>query len=160
MNDLVFTIVGNVVNEVEMRFTSAGDPVASFRVAMSSRRFDRASERWVDRDTHYFTVSCWRAMAHNVAQSIVKGMPVVVHGRLRTREIEQACGERKHMIRYHDIEAFAVGPDLARGVATFARVKRQAAVESEERAIADAMATAAELGLVDLETGEIKDEAA
>jgi single-strand DNA-binding protein len=151
MNDITMTIVGNVVRDVELRFTSAGDPVASFRVAMSSRRFDRATERWVDSDTHYFTVTCWRSMAHNVVQSVTKGMPVVVTGRLRTREVERPCGDHGHLVRYHDIEATAVGPDLARGTATFTKVKRDAVVESEARALADAAGALAELDRMDVE---------
>ena len=158
MNDITMTVVGNVVREVELRFTTAGDPVASFRVATTSRRFDRASERWVDGDTHFFTVTCWRAMAHNVSESIEKGMPVVVTGRLRSREVDRPSGEQKHDVRYHDIEALAVGPDLARGVAKFSRVKRDAVVESEARALADAAGAEAELAadeVVDIQTGEI-----
>jgi single-strand DNA-binding protein len=149
MNDMTVTVVGNVVRDVELRFTGAGDPVASFRVAMGTRRFDRSQERWVDSDTHYFTVTCWRAMAHNVVQSITKGMPVLVTGRLRSREVERPCGDHAHMVRYHDIEATAVGPDLARGIANFTRVKRDAVVESEARAVADALAAGAELGIAD-----------
>ncbi|MBU6245092.1 MAG: single-stranded DNA-binding protein [Actinomycetales bacterium] len=149
MNDITMTVVGNVVRDVELRFTTGGDPVASFRVASSTRRFDRANERWVDSDTHYFTVTCWRSMAHNVVQSLEKGMPVVVTGRLRSREVERPCGEQSHTVRFHDIEAIAVGPDLARGIASFTRVKREAAVESEARAVADALAVRAELGLGD-----------
>lgn len=147
MNDITMTVVGNVVRDVELRFTTAGDPVASFRVASSTRRFDRGTERWVDSDTHYFTVTCWRSMAHNVVQSLQKGMPVVVTGRLRSREVERPCGEQAHIVRFHDIEAIAVGPDLARGIASFTRVKREAAVESEARAVADALAARAELDL-------------
>lgn len=149
MNDMTVTVVGNVVRDVELRFTGAGDPVASFRVAMGTRRFDRSQEGWVDSDTHYFTVTCWRAMAHNVVQSITKGMPVLVTGRLRSREVERPCGDHAHMVRYHDIEATAVGPDLARGIANFTRVKRDAVVESEARAVADALAAGAELGIAD-----------
>ena len=167
MNDIYFTVVGNVVKDVEMRFTSAGDPVASFRVAMSSRRFDRQNERWVDSDTHYFTVTCWRTLAHNVVQSVVKGMPVVVYGRLRSREVSRPCGETSHIMRYQDIEAVAVGPDLSRGISTFTRVKREAAVESEARAAADVLAAAAlmeeeaeRMANVDLETGEILEPSA
>jgi hypothetical protein len=174
MNDITFTVAGNVVKDVELRFTNSGDPVASFRVAMSSRRYDRAAERWVDSDTHYFSVSCWRDLAHNVVQSVTKGMPVVVYGKLRSREVPRPCGESSHIMRFHDIEAIAVGPDLSRGVATFTRVKRGAAVESEARAEADAAAAAEMLadeleaaGIivdapedVDLETGEIRSEAA
>lgn len=168
MNDITMTVMGNVVNDVEMRFTAAGDAVASFRVASTSRRYDRASERWVDGDTAYFSVSCWRQFAHHVSASITKGMPVVVVGRLRSREVERPCGEQTHLVRFHDIEATAVGPDLSRGTAVFTKVKRESLVESEERRIADALAAAAEAGViagVDLATGEIteltdEDEAA
>lgn len=156
MNDITMTVLGNVVNDVELRFTAAGDAVASFRVASTARRYDRASERWVDGDTAYFSVSCWRQLAHHVASSLSKGMPVVVVGRLRSREVERPCGEQTHMMRFHDIEASAVGPDLSRGTAVFTKVKRESIVESEERRIADALAAAAEAGLVvDLETGEL-----
>ncbi len=163
MNDIHFTVVGNVVKDVEMRFTSAGDPVASFRVAMSSRRFDRANERWVDSDTHYFTVTCWRSLARNVVESVQKGMPIVVYGKLRSREVPRPCGEASHIMRYQDIEAIAVGPDLSRGIATFTRVKREAALESEARAQADVLAAAGLLAdevAVDPETGEILEPAA
>jgi len=157
MNDITLCVVGNVVNEVELRFTKSGEPVASFRVASGTRRFDRSSDRWVDGDTHYFTVSCWRGLAHNVVQSLGKGMPVIVHGRLRSREVERPCKDQTHIVRYLDIEATSVGADLARGVSVFTRVKRESVVESERRALADAIV---EAGLdvaseVDLETGEI-----
>lgn len=157
MNDITFSVVGNVANEVQLRFTRSGEAVASFRLASSTRRFDRQGDRWVDGDTHYFTVSCWRGLAQNVVQTLTKGMPVVVFGRLRSREVQRPCGEAGHTVRYFDIEAVSVGPDLARGVATFTRVKREAVVESERRALADAIAVAglAEGELLDPETGEI-----
>lgn len=142
MNDITFTVIGNVVNDVELRFTRAGDPVASFRLASTSRRFDRAHSRWIDGDTHYFTVSCWRGLAPNVVQSVTKGMPVIVIGRLRSREVERACGDASHSIRYYDIEATSVGPDLSRGTATFHRVKRESTTQNERRILAEALAEA------------------
>ena len=63
MNDITLSVVGNVVNDVDLRFTPSGEAVASFRVASTTRRFDRNNERWIDGDTHYFTVSCWRNTA-------------------------------------------------------------------------------------------------
>ncbi|MBK9740315.1 MAG: single-stranded DNA-binding protein [Actinobacteria bacterium] len=156
MNDITMNVIGNVVNEVELRFTKAGEPVASFRVASGTRRFDRNSGRWVDGDTHYFTVSCWRGLAHNVVQSLHKGMPVMVIGRLRSREVERPCKEHNHTVRYFDIEATSVGPDLARGTAEFTRTKRDSVVESERRSVADAIARDRVADdLVDIETGEI-----
>ena len=70
MNDISMTVIGNVVNDVEMRFTPSGEPVAKFRVAASTRRFDRVNERWMDGDTHYLSVSCWRGLAHNVVHTV------------------------------------------------------------------------------------------
>jgi len=161
MNDITFPVVGNVVNDVELRFTKSGEPVASFRVAAGTRRFDRANDRWIDGDTHYFTVSCWRGLAHNVVRTLTKGMPVLVIGRLRSREVQRPCGDQTHTVRYFDIEAFSVGPDLARGTATFTRVKRESVIESERRATADAMAAAGlDEELVDPATGEIVTEPA
>ena len=63
MNDITLSVVGNVVNDVDLRFTPSGEAVASFRVASTTRRFDRNSERWIDGDTHDFTVSCWQKTA-------------------------------------------------------------------------------------------------
>lgn len=157
MNDIQMHVIGNVVNDVELRFTKSGEPVASFRVAAGTRRFDRANNRWIDGDTHYFTVSCWRGLAHNVVQSLRKGMPVLVYGRLRSREVERPCKEQMHLVRYFDIEATSVGCDLARGTAVFTRVKRESVVESERRSVADALGAdvLADEQLVDVETGEI-----
>lgn len=135
------TVVGNVATDVELRFTSAGEPVASFRVASNARRWDRANERWADGDTQYFSISCWRAMAHNVAQSVVKGMPIVVNGKLKTRELEKPCEgtDHSHRVRFVDVEAVSLGPDLARGVTTFTRVKREGVEQTEARILADVM---------------------
>lgn len=160
MNDITFSVIGNVVNDVNLRFTRSGEPVASFRIASSTRRFDRQAERWVDGDTHYFTVSCWRSLAQNVLQTLTKGMPVLVVGRLRSREVPRPCStgaDHTHLVRFFDIEASSVGPDLARGTATFTRVKREAVVESERRSLADVLAQSGldEDEVIDLETGEI-----
>ena len=143
MNDVMMTLIGNVIKDVDLRFTSNGDPVATFRVASNTRRFDRDSERWIEGDTHYLSVTCWRNLASNVANSVKKGMPVIVYGRLRSREVERPCGEGSHTVRYHDVEAYAVGPDLTRGTADFSRVKSAAVVENETRIIADVMSAAA-----------------
>lgn len=165
MNDTLMTLVGNVVNDVQLRYTGSGHPVASFRVANGTRRYDKSVDRWVDSDTHFFNVTLWRETALNAAESITKGMPVVVHGRLRSRELSREfkeCGHT-HNVVYHDIEAFAVGPNLARGTASFVRQSRQTVVENEQRAAADDMMEREGfppvdddvVETVDLETGEI-----
>ena len=140
MSDLMMTVVGNVIRDVDLRFTGNGDPVASFRVDSNTRSFDRESERWIEGVTHYLSVTCWRTLATNVANSIKKRMLV---GRMRSREVERPCGDGSHAVRYQDIEAYAVGPDLARGTADFTRVKSASVAENETRVIADVMAAAA-----------------
>lgn len=160
MYDITVTVIGNVASDVALRFTHAGEPVASFRLAAGTRRFDREGNRWVDGDTHFFSVSCWRGLARNVLESLRKGMPVVVQGRLRTREVSRPCGESGHTIRYVDIDAVTVGHDLTRGTAQFTRVKREAVVASEQRAVADALLEAGLADMVDPETGELLDEPA
>lgn len=142
MNDITFTVIGNLVTDVALRFTHSGEPVASFRLASTARRFDRSSNRWIDGDTHYFTVSCWRSLASNVVQSLAKGMPVIVTGRLRSREVTRPCGDISHTVRYFDLEAVSVGPDLARGTAKFEKVKREVVIENERRSLADSLAEA------------------
>jgi single-strand DNA-binding protein len=164
MNDIGITVMGNLVNDVELRFTASGEAVASFRIASTTRRFDRAGDRWIDGDTHYFTVSCWRNLAHNTASSLIKGMPVIVTGRMRSREHAKEVGDQTVTMRYVDIEAISVGPDLSKGTCTFNRVKRDSVVESERRMLADVLGQdAAEfltdpdsiMESVDLETGEV-----
>lgn len=142
MNDIPLYLTGNVVTDVSLRFSKNGDAVASFRLAVGTRRFDKTTQQWVDSGTHFLDVSCWRALAANVVESITKGMPVLVIGRVRTREVQRPCGDSSHVVRYFDVEATSVGPDLARGTARFQRVKRDSVIRSEQRAIEEAMNTA------------------
>jgi single-strand DNA-binding protein len=146
MNDIEITVIGNVASDITMRYTTSGAPVASFRVAAGTRHFDRARERWIDGDTHFFSVSCFRDLAQNVERSLGKGQPVIIKGRLRSREVLRECGDHAHTTRYFDVEATVVGHDLSRGTAAFTRVKRTAVVENERRSLADSMA---EAGLVE-----------
>jgi single-strand DNA-binding protein len=120
MNDTFMTIVGNVVDAPRMRLTKSGHAVTNFRVASTSRRFDREHQRWIDNATLFVNVTCWRAMAENVAFSVHKGQPVVVTGRYYSREYELNETVR---ISY-ELEASAVGHDLTRGTAEFRKVIR------------------------------------
>ncbi len=167
MNDTTLTLVGNVVNDVVLRYTKSGHAVASFRVAHGTRRFDRNTGGWVDSDTHFFNVTMWRDFAVNAYETIKKGMPVVVYGKLRSREIPRTFGELTVNVVVHDIEAFAVGPNIARGTATFTKQIRAAVTENDMRAVADElMVSDEERGTgfddddvaidVDPETGEIR----
>ncbi len=115
MNETMVTVVGHVASEPTMRVTSAGDRVTRFRLASTERRYDRGAGGWRDGETIFWDVSCWRRAAENVADSVSKGQPVVVHGRMRTRGYE-VDGQRRTSL---EIDARTVGHDLTRGVATF-----------------------------------------
>ncbi len=122
MNDTTMTLVGNVVDRPRMRRTKNGNTVTNFRVASTSRRFDREQGRWVDNSTLFVNVTCWRAMGENVEESVQKGQPVIVTGRYYTREYTV-----NEIVRTsYELEATAVGHDLSRGVSRFDRVYRPA----------------------------------
>lgn len=115
------TVVGTLVGDVRLRRVGPdGRLVLNFRIASNERRYDKASESWVDGDSLYLSVSCWRTLAENAA-TLVKGDPVIVSGRLRTREWINERGERRSVV---EMEASAVGPDLARCAATVRKLRR------------------------------------
>jgi single-strand DNA-binding protein len=122
MNETTMVVVGNLVDDPRLRKTESGVDVASFRVASTSRRYDRESARWVDSASLFLNVTCWRALGSNVAASLHKGDPVVVTGRVFTRTYERDGQLRSS----YELEATAVGPDLARGTAQFQRLTRPA----------------------------------
>jgi single-strand DNA-binding protein len=122
MNETTVTIVGNLVDDPRMRTTESGIEVTSFRIGSTSRRFDREAARWVDAGSVFLGVTCWRSLGVNVVASLRKGDPVVVHGRLFTRQYERDGQVRSA----YELDAATVGPDLARGTATFQRVARTA----------------------------------
>jgi single-strand DNA-binding protein len=122
MNETLITVVGNLVDDPKLRTTDSGVEVSSFRVASTSRKYDRETNRWVDYGQLFLGVSCWRALGINVVASLRKGDPVVVSGRLFTRQYERDGQLRSS----YEMDAVALGPDLARGTASFQRVTRPA----------------------------------
>jgi single-strand DNA-binding protein len=104
------TIVGRVISVPEYRQTANDVEIAKFRMASNERRYDRESGTWVDGDTLYANVTCWRRLAFGVNACLDKGDPVVVTGRLYTREFE-VDGQRRWMT---ELEATSIGPDLSR----------------------------------------------
>jgi single-strand DNA-binding protein len=120
LNETFVTVVGNLVDDPKLRTLEAGHDVASLRIASTSRRFDRDSRRWVDSGQLFLGVSCWRELAANAAASLRKGDPVVVSGKLTTRTYEKD-GQNRTVC---ELEAVAIGPDLARGTAVFRRSPR------------------------------------
>lgn len=111
MFETTVAVVGTVLTEPKIRETSQGDRVVSFRLAGNSRRYDKEAEKWVDGDRLVVTVHCWRRVADGVIGVVGKATPVLVSGRLHTREYESAGGWRTSV----EVEAAAVGLDLARG---------------------------------------------
>lgn len=125
MNNSTIQAIGNVATEVRFNTTPEGIPVASFRLAATERKFDRETSRWVDGEVNWYTVSCWRALAENVASSVQKGDPVYVVGRLSVRSWERDDRSGTSV----DITADLVGHDLARGTSSFKRSSKQATQE-------------------------------
>jgi single-strand DNA-binding protein len=117
------TVVGNLVDDPKLRSTGSGHDLASFRLASTARRYDAQTGRHVDGGTLFLAVTCWRALAGNVTASLRKGDPVIVTGRLSTRTYEKD-GQKRSVC---EMEAYAVGPDLARGTAVFRRMPRGSA---------------------------------
>jgi len=128
MNDTYLTIVGNAVDDPKMRTTGAGIPVASFRIASTSRRLNHETKTWEDHERLFATVTCWRALAQNVATSLKKGQPVVVTGRFYSREYVKDEISRMS----YELDAIAVGHDLARGTSQFTKITRPHALTSVE----------------------------
>ncbi len=108
MYGTTMTMVGRLV-DWPARWDVTSGPKATFRLAKSERRYDRTEEKWVDGQTLYLGVTCWRVLAERVLATLSKGDPVVVTGRLHTREWEKD-GRRQSVT---ELEATAVGPDLA-----------------------------------------------
>ena len=115
------TVVGNLVADPELRFTPAGAAVANFRIASTPRRFNRQTSQWEDGEAMYLTCNVWRQAAENVAESLSKGMRVIVQGRLRQRSYESRGGERRSIF---EVEVDEVGPSLSFATAQVTRASR------------------------------------
>ena len=119
--DTPITVVGNLVADPELRFTPAGQPVATFRVASTPRMRDAASGEWKDGDSLFLTCNVWRQAAENVAESLQRGMRVIVTGRLKQRNYETKEGEKRTV---YEIEVDDVGPSLRNASAKVNRASR------------------------------------
>jgi single-strand DNA-binding protein len=121
LGDTPITLVGNLVNDPELRFTASGQPVATFRVASTPRLRDNNTGEWKDGDSLFLSCNVWRQMAENVAESLQRGMRVIVSGRLRQRNYETKEGEKRTS---YEIEVDDVGPSLLRASAKVTRAAR------------------------------------
>jgi single-strand DNA-binding protein len=122
--DTQITIAGNLVDDPELRFTPAGQPVARFRVASTPRFRDNATGEWKDGDSLFLTCNVWRQAAENVAESLQRGMRVIVSGRLRQRSYETKEGEKRTV---YEVEVDDVGPSLRNASAKVNRASRSRA---------------------------------
>src|SRR4051794_2683417 len=120
--DTQITIIGNLVEDPNLRFTSSGQAVASFRVASTPRFRDQQTGEWKDGESLFLTCNVWRQAAENVAESLQRGMRVIVQGRLKQRSYETREGEKRTVF---EIEADDVGPSLKNATAKVNKSQRQ-----------------------------------
>jgi single-strand DNA-binding protein len=119
--DTPITVVGNLVADPELRFTPSGQPVATFRIASTPRVMDRQTNEWKDGDSLFLSCNVWRQAAENVAESLQRGMRVVVTGRLKQRNYETKEGEKRTV---YEVEVDDVGPSLRNASAKVTRASR------------------------------------
>src|ERR687892_207394 len=120
--DTVITIVGNLVDDPELRFTPTGQAVARFRIASTPRFMDRQTNEWKDGESLFLTCNVWRQAAENAAESLQRGMRVIVSGRLKARSFETREGEKRTVF---EVEVEEVGPSLRYATAKVTKTTRQ-----------------------------------
>src|SRR5580765_1456660 len=120
-NDTTITIVGNLVDDPELRFTPSGAAVAKFRIASTPRFLDKQTKEWKDGESLFLSCNVWRQAPENVAESLQRGMRVIVQGRLKQRSYETKEGEKRTV---YEIEADEVGPSLRNASAKVTKTQR------------------------------------
>ncbi len=119
--DTNITMIGNLVNDPELRFTPSGAAVAKFTVASTPRYLDKNTNEWKDGDSLFLNCQIWRQAAENVAESLTRGMRVIVSGRLRQRSYETKEGEKRTVF---EVEVDEVGPSLRNATAKVTKTNR------------------------------------
>lgn len=120
--DTIITLVGNLVDDPELAFTPSGAAVCKFRIASTPRTYDKQSNEWKDGDSLFLSCNVWRQPAENCAETLQKGMRVIVQGRLRQRSYETKEGEKRTVF---EVEVEEVGPSLRGATAKVTRANRQ-----------------------------------
>ena len=121
--DTTITMIGNLVDDPELLFTPSGEAVAKFRVASTPRYLDKATNEWKDGESLFLQCQIWRQAAENVAESLTKGMRVILSGRLKQRSYETKEGEKRTVF---EVEVDEVGPSLRSATAKVTRTQRAA----------------------------------
>ena len=119
--DTTITMIGNLVDDPELRFTPSGAAVAKFRVASTPRYLDKQTNEWKDGESLFLQCQIWRQAAENVAESLTKGMRVILSGRLKQRSYETKEGEKRTVF---EVEVDEVGPSLRNATAKVTRTQR------------------------------------
>ncbi|KQO03211.1 MULTISPECIES: single-stranded DNA-binding protein [unclassified Arthrobacter] len=119
--ETVITVIGNLTNDPELRFTPSGSAVANFTIASTPRTFDRQSNDWKDGETLFLRASVWREAAENVAETLTKGTRVVAQGRLKSRSYDTKEGEKRTVM---ELEVDEIGPSLRYASAKVSRTQR------------------------------------
>ncbi len=120
--DTTITLVGNLVDDPELRFTAQGAAVANFRVASTPRVFDRQANEFKDGESMFLTCTVWRQYAENVAETLQRGMRVIVQGRLKQRSYETREGEKRTVF---EVDVDEVGPALRSATAKVTKAAKQ-----------------------------------
>ena len=119
--ETVITVIGNLTNDPELRFTPSGAAVASFTVASTPRTLDRNSNEWKDGEALFLRCNIWREAAENVAESLTRGSRVIVQGRLKQRSFETREGEKRTVV---ELEVDEIGPSLRYATAKVNKASR------------------------------------
>lgn len=119
--DTIVTVVGNLTDDPELRFTPSGAAVAKFRIASTPRNFDKTSNEWKDGEPLFLACNIWRQAAENVAESLTRGSRVIVTGRLKQRTYETREGEKRTVI---ELEVDEIGPSLRYATAKVQKMSR------------------------------------
>jgi single-strand DNA-binding protein len=122
--DTNITVIGNLTDDPELRFTPSGAAVAKFRVASTPRYMDRSTNEWKDGEPLFLACTVWRQAAENVAESLVRGSRVIVSGRLKQRSYETREGEKRTVI---ELEVDEIGPSLRYATAKVQKMSRSSA---------------------------------
>jgi single-strand DNA-binding protein len=119
--DVTITVIGNLTDDPELRFTTSGAAVAKFRIASTPRVLDRQTNEWKDGEPLFLTCNIWRQAAENVAESLQRGARVIVSGRLRQRSYETREGEKRTVM---ELEVDEIGPSLKYATAKVQKMQR------------------------------------
>ena len=125
------TLVGNLTDDPELRFTANGTAVGSFRLAVTQRTYDQQAGAWKDGETSFVRVNVWRDQAEHVADSLSKGDRAIVVGRLRTRTWATEAGEKRQVT---EVEASEVAPSLKFALAKVERVRSAQRAQEQDQA--------------------------